>query len=71
MIMVLEQLLDEPTRKEHFLDLVLFMHPDIICDAAVVPRMFDHEAVTFSSKCNASLCREPPHEVYLFHKGNF
>ena len=66
----LEQLLDEPTRKEHLLDLVLSTHPDIICDIAVVPGMSDYEAVTLSIKCNASLCRKPPHNVYIFHKGN-
>ena len=49
----LEQLLDEPTKNNHFLDLILSTHPKI-CDATVVPGMSDHEATTFSIKCNTS-----------------
>ena len=47
----LEQLLDEPTRNDHFLELVLSTHPEIICDVTIVPGMSDHEAITFSIKC--------------------
>ena len=62
----LEQLLDEPTRNNHFLDLVLLTHSEIICDVTVVPGMSDHEAITFSIKCNISLYKKSSHKVYLF-----
>ena len=41
-----------------------------ICDVTVVPGMSDHEAITFSVKCNTSLYIKSSHKVYLFHKGN-
>ena len=63
----LEQLLDEPTRNNHFLDLVLSTHPEIICDVTVVPGMSDHEATI---KYNTSLYKKSSHKVCLFHKGN-
>ena len=66
----LEQLLDEPTRNDHFLDLVLSTHPDIICDMTVVPGMSDNETITFSLKCNTSSYKRLLHKVYLFDKGN-
>ena len=47
----LEQLLDEPTKNDHLLDLVLSTYPDIIiCDITVVSGMSDYEAVTSSIK---------------------
>ena len=38
----LEQLLDEPTRNNHSMDLVLSTYLEIICDVTVVPGMSDH-----------------------------
>ena len=66
----LEQLLDGLTRNNHFLDLVLSTHPETICDVTVVLGMSDHEAITFSIKCNTSLYKKSAHKVFLFHKGN-
>ena len=63
----LEQLLDELTKNDQLLDLLLSIHPDIICHITVVPGISDHKAVTFSINCNTSSYRKL---VYLLHKGN-
>ena len=66
----LEQLVDDPTRNNHILDLVFTTQPEILKDISVVPRMSDHEAVTFSLNYSNSQPTKPAHKVYLFHKGN-
>ena len=52
-----------------FLYLILSTYPEIVCDVTVVPGISDHEAITFSIKCNTSLYKKS-HKVYLLHKGN-
>ena len=43
----LELLLDEPTRNDYLLDLVLSTRPEIICNVTIVPAgMSDHEDIT-------------------------
>jgi len=44
--MVFEQLVTQPTREGHLLDLVLSTDPSIIENVQVVPGISDHETIT-------------------------
>ena len=66
-----EQLVTQPTRKNHLLDLVLSTNPDIIENVQVVPGISDHEAVT----CQLVLPSEKPtarnlRKVYQYHRAD-
>ena len=52
----LTQMVHEPTRMEHTLDLVFTTHPDLIENTYVVPGMSDHSAVI----CNINFKLTPP-----------
>ena len=67
----LEQLVTQPTRENHILDLVLSTHPGMLHDLEVVPGISDHEAITF--QLNLGVIKPPSnnlHKVYQYHKAN-
>ena len=66
-----EQLVTQPTREVHLLDLVLSAHPDIIETVQVVPGISNHEAIT----CQLLLPLDNPAasnlwKVYQYHRAN-
>ena len=68
----LEQLVSQPTRGNHILDLALITtHPDMLHDLEIVPGISDHEAITF--QLNLDVIKLPSnnlHKVYQYHKAN-
>ena len=66
----LQQLVGDPTRNDHILDLVFTTQPEMLKIVSIVPGMSDHEAIIFSLSHSISQVSKPAHKVYLFHKGN-
>ena len=66
----LEQLVTEPTRNNHILDLVLTSQPDLINDVKVVPSISDHEAGVFKIKFSPTAPPSKLRKVYQYHKAN-
>ena len=66
----LEQLVTQPTRNNHILNLVLTSQPDLINDVNVVPGISDHEAVTFKIKFSPTTPPSKLRKVYQYHKAN-
>ena len=67
----LEQLVKEPTRYNHILDLIITTQPSISSDIAVTPGMSDHEAVTFKLNIRRKQLIPSKRKIYLYHKANF
>ena len=66
----LKQLVTEPTRNNHILNLVLTSQPDLINDVKVMPGISDHEAVTFKIKFSPTAPPSKLRKVYQYHKAN-
>ena len=67
----LEQLVTQPTRENHILDLVLFNHPDMVHDLKIVPGISDYEAITFQLSLDViKPLSNNLHKVYQYHKAN-
>ena len=66
----LKQLITQPTRNNHMLDLVLTSQPILINDVNVVPGISDHEVVTFKLKFSPTAPPSKLRKVYQYHKAN-
>ena len=62
------QLVQEPTRQNNILDLVLTTHPDLIEGTYVVPGMNDHNAVICDINFKTKPSLNPPRSVYLYKR---
>ena len=61
----LEQLVTDPTRNDHILDLVLTTQPEMLKNVSIVPGMSDHEAITFSLNCSNPQPTKAAHKVVI------
>jgi len=68
----LEQLIEEPTRENHILDLLFCSDPSSTTNIQIVPGISDHDAICFQIKLSNQLPpqEEPRYPVYLYHKAN-
>ena len=67
----LEQLIQEPTRENHILDLLFCSDPSTITNIQIVPGISDHDAICFQINLSSHLSsQESRHPVYLYHKAN-
>ena len=67
----LQQLVLEPTRINHILDLILTPQPSLITNVTIVPGISDHDAVTFQLNAAVKRLTKVKRKVFLFHKANF
>ena len=67
----LEQLVNETTQENHILDLLFCSHLSMISEVLTTPGISDHEAVLFQLNLKSVLYRNPDHNIYLYHKGNY
>ena len=67
----LEQCVQEPTRKEHTLDLVFASQPSLIESITTTPGMSDHEAIIFSiNTYSVPANKKKPRKIFIYHKAN-
>ena len=66
----LNQLVTEPTRGNHVLDLLITSQPSIISDISIIPGMFDHEAITSKLVIGNKHPITVKRKIYLYHKAN-
>ena len=66
----LEQQVNEYTRGNHILDIVLSSQPHTISNVSTVPGMSDHEAVSFEVLIKLGRYKLEPRKIYQFHKAN-
>ena len=62
----LEQCVQEPTRKEHTLDLIFASQPFLIGSITTTPGMSDHEAIIFSINTYSVPANKRSHVKHLF-----
>ena len=67
----LSQMVTEPTRKDHILDLMLTNNPSIIKNVQILPGFSDHEFVLSDSNLAPSYARKLPRKIHLFSKANW
>jgi len=66
----LNQLVMEPTRENHILDLILTSQPHIISDISIIPGMSDHEAIASKLTIGKKRSISAKRKIYLYHKAN-
>jgi len=68
----LEQLIQEPTRENHTLDLLFCSDSSITTNIQIVPGISDHDAICFQINLSSHLPtqQESRYPVYLYHKTN-
>ena len=66
----LNQLVTEPTRGNHVLDLLIASQPSIISDISIIPGMSDHEAITSKLVIGNKRPITVKRKIYLYHKAN-
>ena len=67
----LSQMVTEPTREDHILDLMLTNNPSIIKSVHILPGFSDHEFVLSDSNLAPSYTRKLPRKIHLFSKANW
>ena len=67
----LSQMVTEPTREDHILDLMLTNNPSIIKSVHILPGVSDHEFVLSDSNLAPSYTRKLPRKIHLFSKANW
>jgi len=68
----LEQFVQEPTHKNHTLELLFCTDPTTTTNIQIVPGISDHDAIFFQINLLSHLSsqQEPRYSVYLYHKAN-
>jgi len=67
----MEQLVEDPTRGENTLDLIVTNRPSLCTNVAVSPGISDHEAVTCTLDFRPSRKRLPDRKVQVFSKADW
>ena len=67
----LEQMIEEPTRMNAILDLVLTNHPHRISRPSVIPGISDHDAVYVEFAMGISAKLQKPREIKLYRKADW
>ncbi|XP_076443976.1 uncharacterized protein LOC143282261 [Babylonia areolata] len=67
----MEQVVQEPTRLENTLDLVLTNSPHLIPRVNVIPGLSDHDIVFCEFQTKVTLGRQPQRQIPLYQKANW
>ena len=65
------QIVQDPTRENHILDLFLTNNPSIVNRANVIPGISDHDAVLVNTNTSARMRPQKPRKIHLFKKANW
>ena len=63
----LTQLIEQPTRKENTLDLMITYRPNWVCKSEVFPGVADHDAVYLKMATNAHRSKPPRRKIFMYH----
>ena len=67
----LEQLIEEPTRNNNTLDLIITNYPCLVTRQGVIPGISDHEAVHIEVSIHPIKNRQKPRTILLYKKANW
>ena len=67
----LEQVVGEPTRINHILDLCFTSNPTLVERASVVPGISDHDGIPIvATNCKPRIIKQIPRKIYMYHKAD-
>ncbi|XP_060582784.1 uncharacterized protein LOC132739146 [Ruditapes philippinarum] len=67
----LTQVVKDPTRENHILDLFLTNNPSIVNRANVIPGISDHDAVLVDTNTSARIKLQKPRKIHLYNKADW